>query len=134
MKVLKLPEHDDEVLFKFTGIVELGDTGERQYLRNGELHRIDGPAIEHPNGAKFWYLNGRQYDSEKEWKLEVERREENGTQEEPEIHVIQVDNFHEIPHDFTGVAQFANGDDKFYLNGYLHREDGPAIEWENGKQ
>jgi hypothetical protein len=25
---------------------------------NGNLHREDGPAIEHGNGDKFWYLNG----------------------------------------------------------------------------
>lgn len=25
----------------------------------GELHREDGPAIEWPNGSKFWYENGK---------------------------------------------------------------------------
>ena len=28
---------------------------------NGELHREDGPAIEHPNGDKQYYLNGIHY-------------------------------------------------------------------------
>ena len=26
----------------------------------------------------------------------------------------------------------ANGDKSWYLNGKLHREDGPAVEWANG--
>jgi len=30
------------------------------------------------------------------------------------------------------VKVFANGDKHWYLNGKLHREDGPAIEWANG--
>ena len=25
----------------------------------GELHREDGPAIEHPNGSKSWWLHGK---------------------------------------------------------------------------
>ena len=28
----------------------------------------------------------------------------------------------------------ANGDKHWYLNGKLHREDGPAIEWANGSK
>lgn len=27
----------------------------------GQWHREDGPAIEYPNGRKFWYLNGDEY-------------------------------------------------------------------------
>ena len=30
------------------------------------------------------------------------------------------------------VKVHANGDKEWYLNGQLHREDGPAIEWANG--
>lgn len=25
---------------------------------NGELHRVDGPAVERPNGYRAWWLNG----------------------------------------------------------------------------
>jgi hypothetical protein len=28
--------------------------------------------------------------------------------------------------------EWANGDKQWYLNGKLHREDGPAYEWANG--
>ena len=30
------------------------------------------------------------------------------------------------------VRIYANGDKRWYLDGKLHREDGPAIEWANG--
>lgn len=33
--------------------------GRTEWRQNGELHRIDGPAIEYANGAKFWYLHGK---------------------------------------------------------------------------
>jgi hypothetical protein len=29
-----------------------------EWYQNNELHRIDGPAIEHKNGDKFWFQNG----------------------------------------------------------------------------
>jgi hypothetical protein len=30
------------------------------------------------------------------------------------------------------VKVYTNGDKHWYLNGKLHREDGPAVEWSNG--
>ena len=32
------------------------------------------------------------------------------------------------------VKVYDNGDKKWYLNGKLHREDGPAIEWAGGSK
>jgi hypothetical protein len=38
-----------------------------------------------------------------------------------------------ILHREDGPAiEVANGDKSWYLNGKIHREDGPAIEWANG--
>ena len=31
------------------------------YNDEGQLHREDGPAIEDPNGDKFWYINGKRH-------------------------------------------------------------------------
>jgi hypothetical protein len=31
----------------------------RYYNSSGQLHRVYGPAIECPNGSKFWYQNGQ---------------------------------------------------------------------------
>jgi hypothetical protein len=28
-----------------------------EWYQNGQLHRLDGPAIEYPNGDKRWYQN-----------------------------------------------------------------------------
>lgn len=33
--------------------------GTKYHYVNGQLHREDGPAIELPNGYKFWFLYGR---------------------------------------------------------------------------
>ena len=31
--------------------------GTKCWKLNGKLHRVDGPAVEHPNGSKSWYKN-----------------------------------------------------------------------------
>lgn len=38
----------------------LTKVGETNYYYNeqGQLHRVDGPAVEWPDGSKKWYLNG----------------------------------------------------------------------------
>ena len=33
--------------------------GNKYWHLNGQLHRIDGPAIEHANGTKDWYKHGK---------------------------------------------------------------------------
>jgi len=37
--------------------IEYAD-GDKYWYLNGECHREDGPAIEYANGSKEWYLNG----------------------------------------------------------------------------
>ena len=40
--------------------IEVNEWGTRRYFNSaGELHRGDGPAVEHANGVKFWYHNDR---------------------------------------------------------------------------
>ena len=39
--------------------VKVYDDRTEWYL-NGQRHRTDGPAIEWPDGHKYWYLNGEQ--------------------------------------------------------------------------
>ena len=62
------------------------------------------PAIEHADGTKYWYLNG---------KYHREDRSETGVS---------------LP-----AIEYANGDKYWYLNGELHRKDGPAIECADGE-
>ena len=35
--------------------------GSKCWYLNGELHRVDGPAVEYANGDKYWYLNGSSF-------------------------------------------------------------------------
>jgi hypothetical protein len=56
---------------------------------NGELHRLDGPAIVWSGGSKFWYINGEYHrldgpaiervDGSKEWWVEGKKYSEDST-------------------------------------------------------
>jgi hypothetical protein len=37
------------------------EDGNRFWYENGQLHRTDGPAIEHASGTRRWYLNGQRH-------------------------------------------------------------------------
>jgi hypothetical protein len=39
--------------------IEFADGTKHWYL-NDKRHRVDGPAIEYADGSKLWYLNGKQ--------------------------------------------------------------------------
>ena len=39
--------------------VKVYKNGDKFWYLNGELHRIDVPAVEYANGDKFWYKNGK---------------------------------------------------------------------------
>jgi hypothetical protein len=45
--------------------------GDKERLSHGMFHCLDGPAIEHANGYKVWYLNGLQYNTQEEHALAV---------------------------------------------------------------
>lgn len=45
---------------------------------------------------------------------------------------IKVKIWLEVPKDFTGIAEYLNGDKYWYKKGKFGREDGPAIELFNG--
>jgi hypothetical protein len=78
--------------------------GDKHWFLNGELHRVDGPAIENANGTKRWYLNDKRHrvdgpaveyaNGDKYWYL-------NG-----ELHRV----------DGPGI-EYVNGDKHWYLNG-----------------
>ena len=62
--------------------------GTIEYRLNGEVHREDGPAVEDPNGDKYWFLNGEHHredgpaiehaDGRKEWLLNDIHHREDG--------------------------------------------------------
>lgn len=40
-------------------MTKIGKNKRRKWINSdGKLHRDDGPAIEHINGTKEWYING----------------------------------------------------------------------------
>ena len=45
---------------------------------------------------------------------------------------IKIRDYSELPTDFTGIVEFSDRTKKWWLNGKLHRVDGPAVEWANG--
>ena len=93
--------------------------GERQWTLNGALHRVDGPAVEKPDGTKQWWHNGKLnrvdgpafegVDGTKEWYF-------NG-----ELHRVD-----------GPAVEWADGSKGWWLNGKQHRVDGPAIERADG--
>jgi hypothetical protein len=41
-------------------ILDLSEDGTKRWInKDGELHRLYGPAIEYSSGTKFWYQNGK---------------------------------------------------------------------------
>jgi hypothetical protein len=114
----------------YTGIVVWPD-GEKHWYLNGKLHREDGPAAVRPDGEKQWYLNGRLH------------REEGPCTECKDCHS---GNFEPASEDSEvspkekSLAKpktcskpgpaivYPNGEKYWYLNGNLHREEGPCTE------
>jgi hypothetical protein len=66
MNILKINNWADNPPQNYTGVVEYSMNIKEWYL-NGELHRVDGPAIDYPlAGYQRWFLNGIEY-SQEEW-------------------------------------------------------------------
>ena len=86
MKTIKVKNYG-EIPNGFTGIAEWPN-GEKDWYLNGNLHRVDGPAIEYAYGRKEWWLNGKRHredgpaiewaDGRKEWWLNGKRHREDG--------------------------------------------------------
>jgi hypothetical protein len=116
--------------------------GTKEWWLNGRRHREDGPAVEFADGSKAWWLNGTAY-TEFDWKIAVEKlKQKREEANKPKLPVLEIQYAGEqIPNDYTGIVKYPNGYKEWYLNGKLHREDGPAIEladgtkewWLNGK-
>ena len=53
--------------------VEELSNGTKFWWFNNHLHRINGPAVEHFNGYKHWFLNGIEY-TKKEYYRELYKR------------------------------------------------------------
>jgi hypothetical protein len=54
--------------------------GSKYWKKGYKLHRLDGPAVEHPDGRKSWWIDGEHYHTQQEhaiaaflWMNEYER-------------------------------------------------------------
>jgi len=121
--------------------------GEKRWLLNDKLHRVDGPALEMPSGGEHWFLNGILHRTDgpavtyasgtKYWYQNGERHRADGPAVEyPHSEGGQgAQNWYLYGkrHRADGPAVESAGGDKFwYLNGKMHRTDGPAMEFVNG--
>jgi hypothetical protein len=85
MEVIKV-RSASEIPDGFTGIAEYPN-GDRGWYKEGNIHRLDGPAIEYSNGTKFWRIEGISHrtdgpaveypDGTKEWWIEGKNYSEN---------------------------------------------------------
>jgi len=56
MKTIKI-NFGEFIPSNFSGIVVFPD-GKKEWYKEGEYHREDGPAIEYTSGLKYWYKEG----------------------------------------------------------------------------
>jgi hypothetical protein len=115
--------------------------GTKEWWANGQLHRLDGPAIENTNGKKEWYFNGKRHridgpaienNGTKEWWVNGTRHRENGPATEYVDGRKEWFQCHKL-HRIDGPAiDWKNILKEWWINGKRHREDGPAIERLNG--
>ena len=62
----------DGQLHRICGPAIVWSSGTMWWFCHGKRHRINGPAIEQSDGKMRWYINGTEYPEEDYWK-EVER-------------------------------------------------------------
>ena len=88
-------------------------------LKTDKIHRVDGPAVEHANGDKYWYICGKLHrvdgpageytNGDKRWYLN--------------------DKLHRVD---GPAVEYVSGYKSWWLNGKLNRVDGHAIEYADG--
>jgi len=98
------------------------DNGYACYYADEEMtviHRLDGPAVEHADGSKAWFVDGKRHrldgpafeyaDGFKTWWVEGKRHRLDGP-----------------------AMECTNGSKAWYVEGKRHRLDGPAVECADG--
>ena len=52
-------DDDTKFLHRVDGPAVEWSNGAKFWYQNGKIHRLDGPAAEYKNGTKYWYQNGK---------------------------------------------------------------------------
>ena len=142
MKTIKLKIGYDNVPSNYTGIVEWEERKIFWY-KNGNLHREDGPAYIDSSGYEEWWLNGKNYFSESEWKKELEKLKKKSPikkkiEKKIDSKVLKLNSKKDsIPENYTGVVEWEEQEKEYKVwlkDGEWHREDGPAIVYNDGEK
>ncbi len=84
--------------------------GDVRYVKDNELHRLDGPAEEWECGGREWYKDGK-------------RHREDG----PAVYNLNPKSIDLWTEDDVWDDWCDNGAEEWYKDGKLHRLDGPAV-------
>lgn len=117
------------------------DNGEKYWYQNNNLHRLDGPADERYNG--YWvngiYLLKDQFEIEQQKRKDLVKKHNYVVVDWIDVIDFKEDEKEKTLYINTTVRHAAhetnakNGNSKrWFKNGVLHREDGPAVVWDNG--
>ena len=116
--------------------------GSKEWWVHGKHHRIDGPAVDinNVNVEKEWYVNGKQMSEEQfnQWRARHNPIKESRIENLKQLASMEIP--YRVYGDGTEVYKTKegfryenpNGSKEWYVNGELHRIDGPAIEVANG--
>ena len=143
----------DGALHRFPGPAIEHACGNKEWYFNGNLHREDGPAIVWKDGTEFWYLHGKRIEKPHRVDrppVELDVSPDKIIQKSGKLieKLIIVENASTAIKDLNGnikwykdgvlhrddgpAVEYANGNKHWYLNNKLHRDDGPAVEYANG--
>ena len=105
--------------------------GDKSWYENGLPHRADGPTWVGINGSRAWWINGKRHRTDGPARIQFMP---NGNQvNEWYLNGIQLteEEFNKKMSN-TPVKTVANNEERWHLNGKLHREDGAAWTEANG--
>jgi len=142
MKTIKI-NYGESIPSDFTGIAEYSNGG-KAWIKEGKLHRENGPAIIYPDGEKHWYKEGKYHrldgpaveyaDGSKFWFKEGKYHRLNGPAVEypsGEKHWFKEGKYHRLD---GPAVEYSSGRKYWYKEGEHHRIDGPAVEYPDGKK
>lgn len=128
----------------------VSENGEIRWYKSNTLHRIDGPAIEYPDGSTAWFCNGVRHraggpaylgaDGTAQWWTKGVKVESSTKKELlfllnlEGLKILREYLLDGVRHNEQGHAvMYFNGVRAWYLNGILDREDGPALQFPDGQ-
>jgi hypothetical protein len=107
--------------------------GTKIWWLNGVRHREDGPAIEWTNGYKGWWHNAAEYTKQDYYRVAMNKNNKPICEVNKNGTKIWWLNGKLHREDGPSI-EYTDGCKLWHLNGKLHREDGPAVEWVDGAE